>query len=122
MKAAVPAFLAAALLLGAALPGAVSAKDLGVRGATWPVAEPDPLAQIEARLVEMEDSGELARLERDARANARLKLEEPDSVQGPGLDVQFGHRRSSRLGSECGRRAGGAAGNAPPRRLTKGAR
>ena len=71
-------FVALALVL----PGAVSAKDLGVRGATWPIAEPDLLAQIEARLVEMERSGELARLEQEARANARTKLEEPDPVAG----------------------------------------
>ena len=82
MKAAVPAILAAALLLAAALSGAVSAKDLGVRGATWPIAEPDLLAQIEARLAEMERSGELARLEQEARANARAGLEEPDPVAG----------------------------------------
>ncbi len=82
MKGAFPIILAAALLLAVALPGAVSAKDLGVRGATWPVAEPDLLAQIETRLLEMERSGELARLERQARANARRKLEEPDPVPG----------------------------------------
>ena len=82
MKAAVATIVATALLLAATLPGAVSAKDLGVRGATWPIAEPDLLAQIEARLVEMEGTGELARLEQDARANARTKLEEPDPVAG----------------------------------------
>jgi len=82
MKAAVPTMLAAVLLLACALPGAVSAKDLGVRGATWPVTEPDLLAQIEARLVEMERSGALTRLEEEARANARRKLEEPDPVPG----------------------------------------
>ena len=82
MRRACPALLAAALLFAAALPGAVSAKDLGVRGATWPVAEPDLLAQIEARLVEMERSGELARLEDEARANARRRLEEPDPAPG----------------------------------------
>ena len=59
-----------------------SAKDLGVRGATWPVAEPDLLAAIEARLRGMESSGELARLEREARANARARLEAPDPVPG----------------------------------------
>ena len=79
MTRAFPTILAA-LLLSAALPGAASAKDLGVRGATWPVAEPDLLAQIEARLLEMERSGALARLEQEARANARRKLEEPDAV------------------------------------------
>ena len=80
----------AALLLAAALaalpaagiPSAASAKDLGVRGATWPVAEPDLLEQIEARLIELERSGALARLESEARANARRKLEEPDPLPG----------------------------------------
>ena len=65
---------------GVAFP--VAAKDLGVRGATWPVAEPDLLEQIEARLRGMERSGELARLEREARAGARARLEEPDPVPG----------------------------------------
>ena len=82
MKAAVPTILAAVLLLTAALPDAASAKDLGVRGATWPVAEPDLLAQIEARLLDMERSDELARLERDARERARRRLEEPEPVPG----------------------------------------
>ena len=82
MRRAFPTMLAAALLLATALPSAASARDLGVRGATWPVAEPDLLAQIEARLIEMERSGELARLEQEARANARRKLEEPDPVAG----------------------------------------
>ncbi len=72
------AMLLAAMLL--ALPAA--AKDLGVRGATWPVAEPDLLEEIEARLLEMERSGELARLETEARERARRKLEEPDPVPG----------------------------------------
>ena len=71
--------LAVALVLAAP---AASARDLGVRGATWPVAEPDLLAQIEARLLEMERSGALARLESEARANARRKLEEPDPLPG----------------------------------------
>jgi len=81
MKGAFARILAA-LLLAATLPGAVSAKDLGVRGATWAIAEPDLLAQIEARLVEMERSGALARLEGEARANARRRLEEPDPAPG----------------------------------------
>ena len=88
----------AALLLAATLaalpaagtPSAASARDLGVRGATWPVAEPDLLAQIEARLLEMERAGELARLESEARANARRKLEEPDAL--PGIAPATGER------------------------------
>ena len=62
--------------------GAASAKDLGVRGQTWAVAEPDLLAQIEARLMEMERSGELARLQTEARIRARAALEEPARVAG----------------------------------------
>ena len=84
MKASVPTILAAGLLFAAALPGAVSAKDLGVRGATWPVAEPDLLEGIEARLLEMERSGALARFEGEARERARRRLEEPDPVSGIG--------------------------------------
>ena len=71
--------LAATLLV---LPATVMAKDLGVRGATWPVAEPDLLAQIETRLREMERTGELARLHEEARARARRSLEEPQAVAG----------------------------------------
>ena len=74
-----PVLLLAATL---ALAAPASAKDLGVRGATWPVAEPDLLAQIEARLVGMERSGELARLETQARERAGRRLEEPDPVPG----------------------------------------
>ncbi|MDE0176665.1 MAG: hypothetical protein OXM60_24815 [Defluviicoccus sp.] len=74
---------AAAIMLVAviaALPA--TAKDLGVRGATWPVAEPDLLVEIETRLQEMQQSGALARLEDEARTHARLKLEEPEPVPG----------------------------------------
>ena len=63
-----------------ALPAA--AKHLGVRGATWPVAEPDLLVQIEARLIELQRSGDLARLEKEARTRARRSLEDPESVPG----------------------------------------
>jgi len=58
------------------------AKDLGVRGATWPVAEPDLLEEIEARLLEIQRSGALARLGAGARERAQRTLEEPDPVAG----------------------------------------
>ncbi len=58
------------------------AADLGVRGATWPVAEPDLLEEIEARLAAMQRSGEMARIEREARSRARARLEEPEPVPG----------------------------------------
>ena len=72
------ALLALAILPAAGMPAAGA--DLGVRGATWPIAEPDLLVQIESRLLEMERSGERARIEREARARARARLEEPDPV------------------------------------------
>ena len=90
------ALLFAAMVVSASLaaiaPG-VSAKDLGVRGATWPVAEPDLLEQIEARLLAMQRSGELARQEQEARERARRKLEEPDPVPG----IAPAARETSRL-------------------------
>ena len=82
-----------AMLLAAALTAltsAASAKDLGVRGATWPVAEPDLLEQIEARLLEMQRSGALARFEAEARERARRRIEEPDPV--PGVAPALEHR------------------------------
>ncbi len=69
----------AALALGAV---STSARDLGVRGATWPVAEPDLLAGIEARLAHMVRSGEMARVQDEARERARRSLEEPEPVPG----------------------------------------
>ncbi len=106
-----------ALLLAAALaavtaagnPFPATAKDLGVRGATWPVAEPDLLEAIEARLLGMQRSGEMARLEREARERARARLEEPDPFpasrrrrrSGPASSI-----RPSRSRGTCGRRTG----------------
>ena len=71
-----------AALSAAGIPAAASAKDLGVRGATWGIAEPDLLAEIETRLLEMQRSGELARFEAEARERARRTLEEPPPVPG----------------------------------------
>ena len=59
-----------------------TAKDLGVRGAVWPVAEPDLLMQIEARLGELEASGETARMRREAAERARQRIEAPGRVEG----------------------------------------
>ena len=75
--------LAAACIALAALSSAPAfSKDLGVRGAAWPVAEPDLLAEIEGRLLAMDRSGELARAEREARVSARFRMEEPEAVAG----------------------------------------
>ena len=74
--------LAAACLAFAMLAAPARAADLGVRGATWPIAEPDLLSQIEARLGEMERSGALARFEAQARERARMRMEAPEPVAG----------------------------------------
>ena len=87
------AILTAAILTVVAAPGAVPAADLGVRGQTWPVAEPDLLEEIEARLSDMQRSGELARLEAEARARARARLEAPEAVAG----IAPARERRSRL-------------------------
>ena len=71
-----------AALPAAGVPSAASAKDLGVRGATWAIAEPDLLEEIEMRLLEMQRSGALARFESEARERARRTLEEPPPVPG----------------------------------------
>ena len=67
-------------VLDAAYP--VAAKDLGVLGETWRIEEPDLLAQVETALTELERSGELARLNDEARARARERLEAPPAVPG----------------------------------------
>ena len=79
MMRATALLLVAAL---AALPASASAKDLGARGATWGIAEPDLLEEIESRLLEMQRSGALARLKEEARERARRTLEEPPPVRG----------------------------------------
>ena len=72
----------AALGFALALVAPASAKDLGVRGAVWPVAEPDLLIQIEARLEELEASGEMARMRGEAVERARQRIEAPARVEG----------------------------------------
>ena len=82
-----------AALQASGIPSAVSAKDLGVRGATWTIAEPDLLGAIEARLLEMQRSGALERFESEARERARRTLEEPPPVP----DIAPATRERSRL-------------------------
>jgi len=62
--------------------GFAAAKDLGVRGAVWPVEEPDLLDEIEKRLGNMKASGELARMRREAVESARERIEAPPRVAG----------------------------------------
>ena len=67
-------------VLDAAMP--VAARDLGVLGETWRIAEADLLDRIEQELVEFERSGERARLDEEAKARARERLEAPEPVPG----------------------------------------
>ena len=68
--------------IGILFSDAAVAKDLGVRGETWAIAEPDLLEALEARLHELERSGAMAAIEEEARARARARLEAPDPVAG----------------------------------------
>ena len=77
MKRSLPA---AGLALALAAPA--PAADLGLRGATWPVAEPDLLAEIETRLAALEASGALERFAAEAAARARARIEAPEPVAG----------------------------------------
>ena len=77
LLALVPAFVLTALP-----PVAASAGDLGIRGATWVIAEPDFLGVIGERLEMLEESGELGRLSREAADRAIANMEEPAPVAG----------------------------------------
>lgn len=74
--------LAAACAALALLADPASARDLGVRGASWAIAEPDLLQRIEERLAELERSGAIARFQREAAERARATLEAPERVPG----------------------------------------
>ena len=69
-----------ASVLDASMP--VTAKDLGVWGEVWPIEESDLLEQVGTFLEEMESSGELARMNEEARRRAIERLEAPDPVPG----------------------------------------
>ena len=76
-------YFAAALACALALAsGTAAAKDLGVRGAVWHIEEPDLLREIEARLEEMENTGEADRMRREAVERARERVEAPARVAG----------------------------------------
>ncbi len=62
---------------------ALLAQDLGVVGPVYPIAEQDMLVTIEQRLKALEESGELARIEEDAKARYRAYVERPKGVHLP---------------------------------------
>lgn len=61
---------------------AAHAEDLGTIGPTYAITEPNLLAFIEQRLREKERSGELARLEAQARARGTEAVTQPKPVPG----------------------------------------
>ena len=71
-----------AAVLAFVLQAPAGAEDLGVRGETWAITEPDLLKTLETRLLELERSGALARLEGEARERARTRIEAPEPVAG----------------------------------------
>ena len=68
------------LMLGAA--GGARAIDLGVIGPTYEISEPHLLQMIEQRLREKERSGELGRLEAEARERSIATVKSPPPVTG----------------------------------------
>ena len=91
MSAASACKTAAALALACAvlLQAPAAAKDLGVRGETWAIGEPDLLDVIEARLVDLERSGALAAIEGEARTRVRTRIGQPEAVPGIGPATVF---------------------------------
>ncbi len=59
------------------------ARDLGVVGPVYPIAEQDMLQTIEQRLIALEESGELTRIEEDAKARYQAYVERPEGVRLP---------------------------------------
>lgn len=85
MKRALAALMGVACLGGAVLltgAGRGEARDFGRLGQTYPVAEPDLLATIEARLRRAEASGELAQVNAGFAKRAEAKVRRPDPVAG----------------------------------------
>ena len=72
--------LAFAVLAGHSAP--THATDLGTLGPTYEIAEPHLLQMIAQRLREKERSGELARIEQDARARGTEAVRTPTPVAG----------------------------------------
>lgn len=76
-----PVFLVLAAALGVFCSAAV-AGPLGTIGPAYPIAEPHLLDDIKARLVAKERSGELGRLQEQARQRATASVNDPRPVAG----------------------------------------
>jgi conjugal transfer pilus assembly protein TraW len=56
--------------------------DLGVIGPVYPIAEPSLLEVIQAKLRQMQASGDLSRLQRESQARIQREVEQPAPVAG----------------------------------------
>lgn len=71
-------------LLLALLSAGLRAEPIGAVGPLYPVTEPDLLEAIQAKLREKEKTGELARLQQEAKQRAVRAIENPKPVPGLG--------------------------------------
>lgn len=77
-----PARAVGAVVVLAALPSAILARDYGRQGEVWPVAETDLLDQIHGKLVQLERSGETARLNAALKRRTIARVNRPTPVAG----------------------------------------
>ena len=75
-------FLSIVVAVSIAVCTAPAARDMGVRGTVWVPVEADLLESIEAEVAELERSGESRRLNEEAAARARERIEAPAPVAG----------------------------------------
>lgn len=62
--------------------GDLSAKDLGSHGITYPIDEEDPIALIQQKLKQMQDSGDLEKHNKELQKKAKASIERPKPVEG----------------------------------------
>lgn len=77
-----PARVLGAIVVLAALPSPATARDYGRQGEVWPVAETDLLAQIHRKLVQLERTGETARLNAELKRRTIARVNRPTPVAG----------------------------------------
>lgn len=77
------------MLIAATAP--LHAREIGVIGPVYPIAEPDLLEEILARLRAASEDGTLARLQRQALAGVRQSVEHPAPVTGVARTTQARH-------------------------------
>jgi conjugal transfer pilus assembly protein TraW len=73
---------AALVALGLVIAAPATARDYGQQGAVWPIAEPDLLQQIHARLTQLERTGETARLNEQLKQRTITRINRPQPVAG----------------------------------------